>query len=95
MKINRSLIILIMEFTGIFQYGAIFNKMTFSNINLQNKALLILVLVFVKVKKDQKSFPPQYQFKGFIEVKISMSPNKEVFKFLTILSPFSYFFVFI
>ena len=76
-----------MEFTGIFQYGAIFNKMTFSNINLQNKALLILVLVFAKVKKDQ--------FKGFIEVKISMSPNKEVFKFLTILSPFSYFFVFI
>ena len=39
-----------MEFIHIFQYGAIFNKMTFSNIDLLNKALLIVILVFFKVK---------------------------------------------
>ena len=31
---------------GIFQYGGIFNKMTFSNINLLNKALVILEFFF-------------------------------------------------
>ena len=33
-----------------YQYGVIFNKITFSNINLLNKALLTVVLVFLKVK---------------------------------------------
>ena len=50
MESNRSLIILIIEFIHIFQYGAIFNKMTFSNINIVNKALLIVLLLFFKVK---------------------------------------------
>ena len=50
MESNRSLIILIMEITHIFQYGAIFKKMTFSNINLQNKVHLLVVLKFLKVK---------------------------------------------
>ena len=50
MEIDRSLIILILEFILIFQYSVIFNKMTFSNINLLNKVLLIVVLVFLKVK---------------------------------------------
>ena len=45
-----SLTYLIIEFIHIFQNGATFNKMTFSNINLSKKALLILVLVFLKVK---------------------------------------------
>ena len=39
-----------MRFIHIIQYGAIFNKLTFANINLLNKALLIVVIVFVKVK---------------------------------------------
>ena len=47
---NRYLIYLITEFIHVFQNGAIFNKMTFSNINLSKKALLIVVLVFLKVK---------------------------------------------
>ena len=34
----------------VFQNVAIFNKMTFSNINLSKKAFLIEVLVFLKVK---------------------------------------------
>ena len=89
---TRSLIILIMEFRHSFQYGAIFNKMTFSNINLLRKALLIVVLVILKVK-IRKAFRCQYcQFGEFIEVKLSMSPNKKVFKFLTTLSLFSDFF---
>ena len=50
MENNRSLVYLITEFIHIFQNGAIFNKMTFSNINLSTKALLIVVLVFLKVK---------------------------------------------
>ena len=50
MESNRSLIILITEFIRIFQYGAIFNKMTFSDMNLINKALLTVVLLFLKVK---------------------------------------------
>ena len=51
MENNRSLIYLITEFIHIFQNSAIFNKMTFSNINLSKKALLIIiVLVFLKVK---------------------------------------------
>ena len=50
MKSNRPLIYLITEFIHIFQYGVIFNKMTFSNINLSKKSLLIVVLVFLKVK---------------------------------------------
>ena len=50
MESNRSLIILIIEFIHILQYGAIFNKMTFSKINSLNKVLLILVLLFLKVK---------------------------------------------
>ena len=37
-------------FIHIFQNGAIFNKMTFSNIELSKKALLIAVPVFLKVK---------------------------------------------
>ena len=42
--------------------------------------------------EDQKSFPLQHcQFRGFIEVKLSMLPNKEVFKFLTILCLFGDF----
>ena len=49
MESNRSLINLIIEFIHIFQFGAVFNKMTFSNINLSKKALLIVVLVFLKV----------------------------------------------
>ena len=49
MESNRSLINLIIDFIYIFQYDVIFNKMTFSNINLSNKALLIAVLVFLKV----------------------------------------------
>ena len=83
---NRSLIILDMEFIHIFQYGEIFNKMSFSNFNLLNKALLI-VGSRVSQSEDQKIFPLQYgQFRGFTEIKLlqklSMSPNKEVFKFL-------------
>ena len=50
MESNRPLIYLITEFIHIFQYGAISNKMTFSNINLSKKSLLIVVLVFLKVK---------------------------------------------
>ena len=50
MESKRSLINLIIDFIYIFQYDVIFNKMTFSNINLSNKALLIAVLVFLKVK---------------------------------------------
>ena len=50
MESNRSLIILLIEFIHILQYGAIFNKMTFSKINSLNKALLIVVLLFLKVK---------------------------------------------
>ena len=34
------------------------------------------------------------QFGRFIEVKLSMSPNKEIFKFLTIFSLFSDFFLY-
>ena len=49
MESNRSLINLIIESIHIFQFGAVFNKMTFSNINLSKKALLIVVLVFLKV----------------------------------------------
>ena len=80
---NRSLIILNMEFIHIFQYGEIFNKMAFSNFNLLDKALLI-VGSRVSQSEDQKIFP--LQFRGFTEIKLlqklSMSPNKEVFKFL-------------
>ena len=47
---NRSLIILIMEFIHIFHYGTIFNKMIFSNINLWNKPLLIVILLYFQVK---------------------------------------------
>ena len=47
---NRPLITLIIEFIHIFQYDAIFFKITFSNINLLNKTVLIVVLVFPKVK---------------------------------------------
>ena len=50
MENNRSLIYLITEFIHIFQKGTIFNKITFSNINLSKKALLIVALVFLKVK---------------------------------------------
>ena len=50
MESNRSLIILIIEFINIFQYDAIFHKMTISNMNLINKALLIVVPLFLKVK---------------------------------------------
>ena len=50
MKNNRSLIYLIEELTHIFQNGALFNKMTFPNINLSKNALLIVFLVFLKVK---------------------------------------------
>ena len=50
MENNRSLIYLITEFIHIFRNGAIFNKMTFSNIKLSKKALLIVVPVFLKVK---------------------------------------------
>ena len=46
---NSSLINLIRELIYIFQYGAMFNKMTFSNINLSKKVLLIVVLLFLKV----------------------------------------------
>ena len=60
--------------------------MSFSNFNLLNKALLI-VGSRVSQSEDQKIFPLQYgQFRGFTEIKLlqklSMSPNKEVFKFL-------------
>ena len=47
---NRPLITLIIEFIHIFQYDAIFFKINFSNINLLNKAVIIVVLVFPKVK---------------------------------------------
>ena len=47
---DRSLIYLITEPIHIFHYGAIFNIMAFSNINLSKKSLLIVVLVFLKVK---------------------------------------------
>ena len=50
MENNRSLIYLTTEFIQIFQIGVIFNKMTFSKNNLSKKALLIVVLVFLKVK---------------------------------------------
>ena len=50
MESNRSLIIFIIEFIHILQHGAIFNKMTFSKINSLNKALLIVVVLFLKVK---------------------------------------------
>ena len=50
MENNRSLIYLITEFIHIFQNGAIFNKMTFSNIELSKKTLLIVVPVFLNVK---------------------------------------------
>ena len=49
MESNSSLINLIRELIYIFQYGAMFNKMTFSNINLSKKVLLIVVLLFLKV----------------------------------------------
>ena len=50
MENNRPLIYLITEFIHIFQNDVIFNKMTFSDMNLLKKALLIVVLVFLKVK---------------------------------------------
>ena len=49
MENNRSLMYLITEFVHIFQNGAVFNKMTFSNLELSKKALLIVVPVFLKV----------------------------------------------
>ena len=84
MKCNRSPIILIIEFIHIFQYGTIFNKIAFSNINLLNKTLLIGGLIFLK-GKIRKVFR---QFAGCIEFKLSMSTNKEVFTLLTVLSLF-------
>ena len=50
MEKNRSLMYLITEFIHVFQNGAMFNKMNFSNIELSKKALLIVVPVFLKVK---------------------------------------------
>ena len=50
MENNRSLMYLITEFIHVFQNGAMFNKMDFSNIELSKKALLIIVPVFLKVK---------------------------------------------
>ena len=50
MENNMSLMYLITEVIHIFQNGAIFNKMTFSNIELSKKVLLIVVPVFLKVK---------------------------------------------
>ena len=50
MENNRSLMYLITEFIHVFQNGAMFNKMDFSNIELSKKALLIVVPVFLKVK---------------------------------------------
>ena len=50
MENNRSLMYLITEFIHVFQNGAMFNKMPFSNIELSKKALLIVVPVFLKVK---------------------------------------------
>ena len=47
---NKCLITLITQFMHIFQYVAIFNKMTFSNINSLSKVLLIVVLVFLWMK---------------------------------------------
>ena len=50
MENNRSLMYLITEFMHVLQNGGMFNKMTFPNIELSKKALLILVFVFLKVK---------------------------------------------
>ena len=46
---NSSLINLSRQLIYIFQYGAMFKKMTFSNINLSKKVLLIVVLLFLKL----------------------------------------------
>ena len=88
---NMSLIYLITEFIHIFQNGAIFNKMTFSNINLSKKALLILVLVFLKVKIRNALCCSIISLEDLLKLN-NMSPNKEVFKFITIFSLFGEFF---
>ena len=88
---NWSLIYLITEFIHIFQNGAIFTKMTFSNINLSKKALLILVLVFLKVKIRNALRCSIISLEDLLKLN-NMSPNKEVFKFITIFSLFGEFF---
>ena len=46
---GRSLMILIIEFIHTFPYGPIYTKKRFSNMNLLNNVLLIMVLLFLKV----------------------------------------------
>ena len=91
MENNRSLICLITEFIYIFQNGAIFNKMTFSNIKVSKKALLIVVPVFLKVKIRKALRCSIVNLEDLLKLN-NMSPNKEVFKFITILSLFGKFF---
>ena len=80
-----------------YQYGVIFNKITFSNINLLNKALLILVLVFLKVKIRKNFLCSIVSSENLLKlnhVKSFLSPNKEFFKFFRILSLFYDFLTF-
>ena len=95
---NRSLIILIMEFIHIFQYGEISNKMTFSNVNLLNKVFLIVVLVFLKVK-IRNVFHCNISSEDLLKLNYFKSylclPNKKVFNFLTVYLSLLIFFVFI
>ena len=56
MENNRSLIYLVTEFIHIFRNGAIFDKMTFSNIELPKKALLNVVPVFLKKLRSEKLY---------------------------------------
>ena len=63
--------------------------MTFSEINSLNCGYP------VSQSEDQKNFTLEYcQFRRFIEVKLSMLPDKEIFKFLTVLSLFGEFFLY-
>ena len=85
---NRSLITLIMELINTFQYGALINKMTFSNINLLNKAILIMVPMFLEMNIRKAFYCNIVSSENFLELnylKLIMSANKEVFNFLTIL----------
>ena len=68
MESNRSMINLITEFINIFQYGAIFNKMIFSNKFIKESPFNCGSCV--SQSEDQKSFTLQYcQIGRFTEVE--------------------------
>ena len=89
---NRCVIILIMGLIHIFQYGVIFNRMIYLNVDLRNKALLIVVLLFLK-EKIRKDFRCDiYISKDFLKLNYLKSYLCQLIsKFLN----FSRFYVFL